>query len=68
MWIQNRSRQAEGLKDSSRWLRSGRWFSLRRNEVSAVISMDSAKSWMSGKTQVKFIEAGGGAGCRERDC
>lgn len=42
-------------------VKRGRWFSLRRNEVSAVISMDSAKSWMSGKTQVKFIEAGGGA-------
>ena len=42
-------------------VKKGRWFSFRRNEVSAVISMDSAKSWMRGKTEVKFIEAGGGA-------
>ena len=42
-------------------VKKGRWFSFRRNEVSAVISMDSAKSWMRGKTPVKFIEAGGGA-------
>lgn len=42
-------------------VKKGRWFSFRRNEVSAVISMDSAKSWMRGKTRVKFIEAGGGA-------
>jgi len=42
-------------------LKKGHWLSVRRNEVSAVISMDSAKSWMRGKTFVKFIEAGGGA-------
>ena len=42
-------------------VKKGRWFSFRRNEVSAVISMDSAKSWMHGKKPVKFIEAGGGA-------
>jgi len=42
-------------------VKKGRWFSFRRNEVSAVISMDSAKSWMRGKTPVKFIEAGAGA-------
>ncbi len=42
-------------------VKKGRWFSFRRNEVSAVISMDSAKSWMRGKTPVKYIEAGGGA-------
>ncbi|HEV3022329.1 MAG TPA: type I-E CRISPR-associated protein Cas5/CasD, partial [Pirellulales bacterium] len=32
----------------------------RRNEVSAVINIDSARSWMRGNP-VKFIEAGGGA-------
>ena len=42
-------------------VKKGHWFNFRRNEVSAVISMDSAKSWMRGKTKVKFIEAGGGA-------
>ncbi len=42
-------------------VKKGRWFSFRRNEVSAVISIDSAKSWMRGKTPVKFIEAGGGS-------
>lgn len=42
-------------------VRRGWWFSFRRNEVSSVVSMDSAKSWMHGRTPVKFIEAGGGA-------
>jgi CRISPR-associated protein Cas5d len=42
-------------------VKKGSWFSFRRNEVSAVISMDAAKSWMRGKTPVKFIEAGAGA-------
>lgn len=41
-------------------VKKGRWFSFRRNEVSSVISMDSAKSWMHGTKSVKFIEAGGG--------
>lgn len=27
-------------------VKKGRWFSFRRNEVSSVISIDSAKSWM----------------------
>ena len=49
------------LIDQIAVVKKGRWFSFRRNEVSAVISMDSAKSWMRGKTPVKFIEAGGGA-------
>lgn len=47
--------------DQIRVVKKGRWFSFRRNEISAVISMDSAKSWMNGKKSVKFIEAGGGA-------
>lgn len=42
-------------------VKRGSWFSFRRNEVSAVISMDSAKSWMRGAKTVQFIEAGGGA-------
>jgi CRISPR-associated protein Cas5d len=42
-------------------VKKGRWFSFRRNEVTAVISIDSAKRWMSGRSPVAFIEAGGGA-------
>lgn len=42
-------------------LKRGRWFSFRRNEVSAVISMSEAARWMRGTSSVKFIEAGGGA-------
>ena len=42
-------------------VKKGRWFSFRRNEVTSVISIDSAKSWMRGKTPVRFIAAGGGA-------
>ena len=49
------------LIDSIAVVKKGRWFSFRRNEVSAVISIDAARSWMRGKTPVKFIEAGGGA-------
>jgi CRISPR-associated protein Cas5d len=49
------------LIDQIAVVKKGRWFSFRRNEVSAVISIASAKSWMRGKTPVKFIEAGAGA-------
>ncbi|MBT9158804.1 MAG: CRISPR pre-crRNA endoribonuclease Cas5d [Dehalococcoidia bacterium] len=42
-------------------VKKGRWFSFRRNEVSSVINIDQAKSWMLGKTPVKYIAAGGGA-------
>lgn len=43
-------------------VRRGRWFSFRRNEVTSVISIDQARSWMVGRSPVKFIAAGGGAG------
>ena len=49
------------LIDQIAVVKKGHWFGFRRNEVSAVISIDSAKSWMRGKSAVKFIEAGGGA-------
>lgn len=42
-------------------VKRGRWFSFRRNEVTSVIGIDQARSWMLGKTPVKFIAAGGGA-------
>lgn len=42
-------------------VRRGRWFTFRRNEVTSVISIDQARSWMLGKKPVKFIAAGGGA-------
>jgi len=34
------------LIDSIRVVKRGRWISIRRNEVTRVISIDSAKSWM----------------------
>lgn len=49
------------LIDSIAVVKKGRWFSFRRNEVTAVISINEAKSWMRGNTPVKCIEAGGGA-------
>jgi CRISPR-associated protein Cas5d len=42
-------------------VKRGRWFSFRRNEVSAVISVPETMKWMRGTKAVKFIEAGGGA-------
>lgn len=41
-------------------IKKGRWFSFRRNEVSAVISIKEAQKWMKGSKGVKYIEAGGG--------
>jgi len=42
-------------------LKKGRWFGFRRNEVTSVISLNEAQSWMRGRTPVKYIAAGGGA-------
>jgi CRISPR-associated protein Cas5d len=49
------------IVDSVAVIKKGRWFSFRRNEVSSVVSVNDARSWMKGKTPVKYIEAGGGA-------
>ena len=42
-------------------IKKGRWFNFRRNEVTSVISLKEAQSWMAGRTLVKYISAGGGA-------
>lgn len=42
-------------------VKKGRWFSFRRNEVTSVINLNEAQSWMRGRTPVKYIAAGGGA-------
>ena len=42
-------------------IKKGRWFNFRRNEVTSVISLKEAQSWMAGRTPVKHISAGGGA-------
>jgi len=47
--------------DSIAVIKKGRWFSFRRNEVSAVINIKEAQKWMKGSKEVKYIEAGGGA-------
>lgn len=49
------------LIDTIHIVKRGSWFSTRRNEVTAVISMDSAKQWMKSPDKVKHIHAGGGA-------
>lgn len=49
------------LIDSIHVIQRGRWFSLRRNEVISVISLDSAKTWMKSPEKVSPIQAGGGA-------
>ena len=47
--------------DSIAVVRTGRWFSFRRNEVTPVININQAQSWMQGKSPVKYVMAGGGA-------
>lgn len=47
------------LIDAIRIIKKGRWFSFRRNEVTAVIG--AIQSWMKAPEKVSYIEAGGGA-------
>jgi len=42
-------------------VRRGKWFSLRRNEVQKVVSLEAARAWMMGRRPFEPIEAGGGA-------
>lgn len=49
------------LIDSIHIIKRGRWFSFRRNEVTSVVSIDSAKTWMKAPEKVSPIQAGGGA-------
>lgn len=49
------------LIDSIRVVKRGRWVSFRRNEVTKVISLDSAKTWMHSPEKTTPIQAGGGA-------
>ena len=49
------------LIDSIRIIKRGRWVSFRRNEVTKVISLDSAKTWMNAPEKTTPIQAGGGA-------
>jgi len=49
------------LIDSIRVVKRGRWVSFRRNEVTKVISLDSAKTWMKQPEKVVPINAGAGA-------
>ena len=49
------------LIDSIRVVKRGQWISIRRNEVTRVISIDSAKTWMHSPEKTSPIQAGGGA-------
>jgi CRISPR-associated protein Cas5d len=49
------------LMDSIRIVKKGRWVSFRRNEVTKVISLDNAKTWMHSPEKITPIQAGGGA-------
>ncbi|MCX6624912.1 MAG: type I-C CRISPR-associated protein Cas5c, partial [Acidobacteria bacterium] len=49
------------LIDCIRVVKRGRWVSFRRNEVTRVISLDAAKTWMREPEKVTPIQAGGGA-------
>lgn len=47
--------------DSITVVRRGQWTAFKRNELKDKISLSNAKKWMSGKADVKTLEAGGGA-------
>jgi CRISPR-associated protein Cas5d len=49
------------LIDSIRVVKRGRWISFRRNEVTKVVSLDSALTWMKHPEKTSPIQAGGGA-------
>ena len=49
------------LIDTIHIVKRGSWFSTRRNEVTSVISIDSAKQWMKSPDKIAPIQAGGGA-------
>ncbi|HYV26336.1 MAG TPA: type I-C CRISPR-associated protein Cas5c [Candidatus Eisenbacteria bacterium] len=49
------------LIDSIRVVKRGRWVSFRRNEVTKIISLASAKTWMKEPEKTTPIQAGGGA-------
>ncbi|MDD5035045.1 MAG: type I-C CRISPR-associated protein Cas5c [Methylococcaceae bacterium] len=49
------------LIDAIHVIQRGRWFSIRRNEVISVISVDSVKTWMKSPEKTSPIQAGGGA-------
>lgn len=49
------------LIDSIRIVKRGRWISIRRNEITKVISISNAKSWMRAPDKAEPIVAGGGA-------
>jgi len=47
------------LIDSIRVVKRGQWISIRRNEVTRVISLDNAKTWMHSPEKFSPIQAGG---------
>jgi len=49
------------LIDTIRVVKRGQWISIRRNEVTKVISLDNAKTWMRSPDKTSPIQAGGGA-------
>jgi CRISPR-associated protein Cas5d len=49
------------LVDAIHIIQRGRWLSVRRNEVTSVISIENAKTWMKFPEKISPIRAGGGA-------
>jgi CRISPR-associated protein Cas5d len=49
------------LIDALHVIQRGRWLSIRRNEVTSVISIENAKTWMKFPEKISPIRAGGGA-------
>jgi CRISPR-associated protein Cas5d len=57
--------QMRYLIDSIRVVKRGCWVSIRRNEVTKVVSLDNAKTWMNSPDKVVPLNAGAGA---DTDC
>jgi CRISPR-associated protein Cas5d len=49
------------ILDTVRVVKKGQWVSFRRNEVTSLVSIDSAKTWMKSPEKFSHIQAGGGA-------
>ncbi|MGQ9498833.1 MAG: type I-C CRISPR-associated protein Cas5c [Dissulfurimicrobium sp.] len=49
------------LIDTVRVVRKGRWVSFRRNEVTSIVSIHRAMTWMKSPEKFSPIQAGGGA-------
>jgi CRISPR-associated protein Cas5d len=53
--------QVHYMIDAIRIVRKGRWVSVRRNELTSVVALDSVATWMRSPAKFTPVQAGGGA-------